>query len=150
MEVSLGTSLQQPYFSVTFHPVTLENDREGNQISELLDAIGEFPMYKLIFTKANSDAGNRIVNEKVDRFVSTHNNCEVYDSLGLNRYLSLIRYSCGVIGNSSGGIVEAPILSIPSVNIGDRQKGRLRAKSIIDCTPNKNSIFDAIKLFFKK
>lgn len=146
LEKSIGTTLDKPYFSVTFHPVTLETGMAGTQMSELLEAISSFPQYKFIFTKANADRDNKIVNKMIDDFVLENDNCEAYESLGLLRYLSLLKHSVGVIGNSSSGIVEAPIYKIPTINIGNRQSGRLKAKSIIDCIPKKSDIVDAILL----
>lgn len=144
LEESLDVSLGGKYFSVTFHPVTLEDCSAEKQINELLCAIERFPQYKFIITKSNADAGNQIVNKKIDEFSINHSNCKVFESLGMIRYLSLLKYSCGIIGNSSSGIVEAPIFKIPTINIGDRQKGRLKAKSIIDCQPQKEEIVAAI------
>lgn len=144
LEKSLGISLTERYFSVTFHPVTLEEGTAGEQIEELFMAIKSMPQYKFIVTKSNADPGNQIVNRKIDEFAAVLNNCEAFESLGMIRYLSLLKHSCGIIGNSSSGIIEAPILKIPTINIGDRQKGRLKANSIIDCNPKKDDIIRAI------
>lgn len=145
LEQTLKLSLKRKYFSVTFHPVTLENDSVLRQINELLMAIEKLPQYDYIFTKSNADSGNYIINNRIDEFVSEHSNCTVFESLGAKRYLSLLNYSSGIIGNSSSGIVEAPSLKIPTINIGDRQKGRLKSKSIIDCEPVCDEIVNAIK-----
>lgn len=144
LEESIDFKLDRPYFSVTFHPVTLENNTAKMQIEELLSALDERPQYKYIITKANADPGNLEINDSIDKFVSTRENCVAHESLGIKRYLSLLKYSSGIIGNSSSGIVEAPVMKIPTINIGDRQKGRLRADSIIDCNPSKNEILAAI------
>ncbi len=144
LETSLHFDLGEHYASVTFHPVTMENNSAEEQITELLTALDLFPQLKFVFTKSNSDTNSRIINTKIDEFVATRDNCVAFQSLGLTRYLSLVKHSCMVIGNSSSGIIEAPILGIPTVNIGDRQKGRLQANSIINCIPYCNNIVSAM------
>lgn len=150
LEQSLHVSLETPYFSVTFHPVTLEKGTAEEQTDELLQAIEYFSTYQFIITKSNADSGNQIINKRIDEFAAQHDNCFVFESLGMIRYLSLLKHSNGIIGNSSSGIIEAPVLKIPTINIGDRQKGRLKAKSVIDCFPNKNDIIAAIEDSQKK
>lgn len=145
LERQIGIALDAPFFCVTFHPVTLEEETAEKQIAELLDAINEFPQYKFIFTKSNADRGNYVINTRIDKYVEKNDNCNVFESLGQLRYLSLMKLSAGVIGNSSSGIIEAPTFCIPTINIGDRQKGRLRSDSIIDCEPNRDSICEAIR-----
>ena len=134
------------YFVVTFHPVTLKNDKKQLEFKNLLDALSGYNDYQVIFTKSNADEGSLVINKMIDEYVSKHKNSKSYFSLGTNRYLSLVKYSCAVIGNSSSGVIEVPALLVPTVNIGDRQKGRVRVKSIIDCKTNKNSINKAIKI----
>ena len=144
LEKSLGIELNECYFSVTFHPVTLESKTAEQQINELLFALDELKDVTFIFTKSNADPGNKVINRKIDEFVQAHSNSYAFESLGVRRYLSLLKNSRGIIGNSSSGIIEAPVLGIPTINIGNRQRGRLRAKSIIDCDTEKNNIKDAI------
>ena len=146
LEDNMKISLESGYFSVTFHPVTLENESAEEQICELLDALVYFDQYKFIITKSNADVGNQIINKKIDEYVEKYDNLYAFESLGNIRYLSLVKFSCGVIGNSSSGIIEAPVFGVPTVNIGDRQRGRLKASSIIDCAPQKNEIISAIML----
>lgn len=142
---SIGFSLDIPYVMVTFHPVTLENNTAQEQISNLLEALDRFQEYRIIFTKANADTDGRIINQKIDEYVENNSNrAIVVTSLGMIRYLSALRCCEMVIGNSSSGIVEAPSFKIPTVNIGDRQLGRVRAKSIIDCEPTIEDISEAI------
>lgn len=141
----LGMDLSRPYFSVTFHPVTLEHNSVEEQTMEMLNAIKELKEYKFIFTKSNADIGGSVINEMIDDFVKKKDNCVCFASLGIKRYLSLLKYSSGIVGNSSSGIIEAPSLKIPTVNIGNRQSGRLKAKSIIDCNPKKEDIVKAIQ-----
>ena len=112
---------------------------------EMLNAIKELKEYKFIFTKSNADIGGSVINEMIDDFVKKNDNCVCFASLGIKRYLSLLKYSSGIVGNSSSGIIEAPSLKIPTVNIGNRQSGRLKAKSIIDCNPKKEDIVKAIQ-----
>ena len=146
LEKSIGFLLEGLYACVTFHPTTLEDGTAEKQIEEVLKAISSFPEIKFIFTKANSDAEGRIINKKIDKFVSANGNCIAFISLGVRRYLSCLKYAAIVIGNSSSGIVEVPSFGIPTINIGDRQKGRLQADSVINCKPIKEDIEKAIKL----
>lgn len=135
---------EKKYAVVTFHPVTLENQTAEEQIIELLKAIERYPDFKFIFTKSNADAGGELINEQIDKFVKTHPNCKAFFSLGLKRYLSALEYSAFVIGNSSSGLSEAPAFGIPTINIGDRQKGRLMPKSVICCEPREEEIVKVI------
>lgn len=141
---SIGFKLDKPYALVTFHPVTLENQSSRSQINELLKALSIYDQMKFIFTKANSDADGRIINSMIDDFVKLNKNCIAVSSLGIKRYLAAVKYSNFVIGNSSSGIIEVPSFRVPTINIGDRQKGRIRAQSIIDCIPEYKAIIDAI------
>ena len=145
LENELKYSLDKPYYSVTFHPVTLEKGTEETQVKELLDAIDKLDDYKFVFSKTNADSENKKIDYMMQQFIREHDNCVMFESLGVRKYLSLLRYSQGVLGNSSSGIIEAPILKIPTVNIGNRQKGRLKADSIIDCEPVCDKILAAIK-----
>lgn len=143
LEKSIGFVLDKPYASVTFHPVTLDNSSE-KYFEEVLKSLEYFPDMKFIITKANADSGGRKINELIERFVDDHLNCIAFSSMGSLRYLSSLKYADMIIGNSSSGIVEAPTLKIPTVNIGDRQKGRLLADSIINCKPDCEDIINAI------
>ena len=146
LEASLQFSLQAPVFLVTFHPVTLEHATAGAQVQQLFDALDRFPEHQIIFTKANADTDGQVINEMIDRFAAINpQRCLAVASLGLKRYLSAMKICSAVIGNSSSGILEAPIFKVPSVNIGDRQKGRLRVKSILDCKADTNAISQAIE-----
>lgn len=134
------------YFVVTYHPVTLKNDKMQKDFQNILDALDRYDDYQIIFTKSNADEGSLNINRMIDNYVLKHKNSKSYFSLGTKKYLSAVKYSCAVIGNSSSGVIEAPALLVPTVNIGDRQKGRVRVKSIIDCNIDKNSIDKAIKI----
>lgn len=131
----------------TFHPTTLEHDLIKNQFENILSALDEFEDLKVIFTKSNSDAEGRIVNNLIDDYVINHPDKSIsFFSMGQLKYLSAMKYCSVVIGNSSSGIIEAPILKKPTINIGDRQKGRLTTKSIINCNPNKEEIVKALDI----
>lgn len=146
LENELEIKLSRPYAVVTFHPVTLEHNSSEEQIRSLLEVCKEYKNLDFIFTKANADAEGRIINESIDKYVKENNNIFVFTSLGMLRYLSALKHSSMVIGNSSSGLVEAPSFGIPTINIGERQKGRLQASSIINCEPTQGSIKQAVNL----
>jgi GDP/UDP-N,N'-diacetylbacillosamine 2-epimerase (hydrolysing) len=138
---AIGFNLEKPYFLVTFHPVTLEKSTSEEQFQVLLDALDAFSEYSVIFTKANADTDGRIINRLIDGYTEKNSKrCLAVTSLGSLRYLSAMKYAIALIGNSSSGILEAPSFRIPTVNIGDRQKGRMQAASILNCTPDVDSI----------
>ena len=134
------------YALCTYHPVTMESGSVDRQISEFLEAIREFPGIEFIVTKSNADQGGARINELFDQAESRISNLHVFTSLGVRRYLSLMKYSEFVLGNSSSGIIEAPAFHVPTVNIGDRQRGRAQAESIINCKEEKEFIVKAITL----
>lgn len=151
LEESINFKLDCPYASITFHPVTLEISDVERQCDELFEALETFSNMKFVFTKANSDAGGRVINHKIDVFVEKHRDkCVAFASLGAKRYLSLLKYCEVVIGNSSSGIIEAPCFKKPTVNIGKRQAGRIKAESIIDCDANKDEIIAAVNKAMSK
>lgn len=130
---------------VTFHPATLEEEQAADQMAELLGALEELPDTHLIFTMPNSDNEGRVLFEMVHAFVALHpQTARAYTSLGQLRYLSCIAQVDGVVGNSSSGITEVPSFRKGTVNIGDRQRGRLRAASVVDCQPTRGDIRRAI------
>jgi len=141
---SIGYDLTSPYAIVTFHPVTLEKDTATKQIEVLLSALDETSGLNYVFTKANADANGRAINNKIDAYCEKKGNTIAFTSMGVLRYLSAMKYCEMVIGNSSSGIIETPSLKKPTVNIGDRQKGRICAKSVISCEPEKNAIIKSI------
>ena len=135
---------------VTFHPTTLEKSSAGEQFQCLLDAIHLLSGTQIIFTKANSDSGGRVINQMIDDFVSNHSNSVAFSSLGYLGYLSVLQFVDAVVGNSSSGLLEAPSFKIATINIGDRQKGRVRANSVIDCPTDKQSIIESIEKSYSK
>lgn len=144
LAASVGLSLEVPFGVVTFHPVTLENDVVA-QCRELLGAIAHFGEYQFIITGANADCGGAEINRLLAEFANRHENVYFTYSLGGKRYLSALQYADFVLGNSSSGLVEAPSFGIPTVNVGDRQKGRLKADSVIDCGTQTDEIVKAVQ-----
>jgi GDP/UDP-N,N'-diacetylbacillosamine 2-epimerase (hydrolysing) len=144
LEKALDFRLGRKKLMITFHPVTLEAGSSGQQMDELLAALEQLQDTHLIFTMPNADTGGREIARQIETFTSSHDNARCYASLGQLRYLSCLKYVDGVVGNSSSGLTEAPSLRIGTVNIGDRQRGRLKAASIIDCAPKRDEISKAI------
>jgi len=147
-EDSINTKLKEKNLLITYHPQTLSNKSPKEQLSEVLQALEKFDDTLLIFTKANADAGGKVINTMIDEFVSKHTNAVAFTSLGQLRYFSALQYVDAVIGNSSSGILEVPSFHKPTINIGDRQKGRLRADSIINTPIEADAISDAIKSIY--
>ena len=145
LEASLGFGLTDKYAVGTFHPVTLEDNTAREQCLQLIQACGRFPDIKFLFTKGNADAGGSEINALMAEAAEKMDNMELVDSLGYLRYLSALKGAEFVIGNSSSGIVEAPAVGIPTVNIGSRQAGRLMADSIISCGSSTDEIAAAIE-----
>jgi UDP-N-acetylglucosamine 2-epimerase (non-hydrolysing)/GDP/UDP-N,N'-diacetylbacillosamine 2-epimerase (hydrolysing) len=146
LEKSLDFKLGDTYFLVTYHPVTLESMNPKDGMSALLCALDHFPDAKVIICYPNSDTGGRILIDMINEYAGIHSD-RIYPctSLGQLRYLSAMKHCQVVIGNSSSGIAEAPVLKKATVNIGSRQQGRLKAPSIIDCKENCEDIVSAIK-----
>lgn len=132
------------YALCTYHPVTMENADIDEQINEVLKAIKSFPCIQFIVTKSNADQGGARINELWDMAEKSIANIHVFTSLGVRKYLSLMKNAQFVLGNSSSGIIEAPNFLVPTVNIGDRQKGRLQSQSIINCGDKTENITEAI------
>ncbi|CUU74147.1 UDP-N-acetylglucosamine 2-epimerase [Campylobacter hyointestinalis] len=150
-EQSINFKLNKKNILVTFHPVTLEKGAAKEQFKELLNALDELKDTNIIFTKANADMGGKIINQMIDKYSSKNSSKAVsFASLGTLRYLSALKHVDMVVGNSSSGLAEAPSFKIATINIGDRQKGRIKADSIIDCEPNKLSIQKAINKAYTK
>lgn len=141
-----GIPKDRDYVVMTFHPVTLEKATARAQTEELLKAIEQQKDWFYLITMANADVGGDIVNQMLQQFAEKKENIKLVPSLGMVRYLSAVKYSRFVLGNSSSGIIEAPSLGIPTVNIGDRQKGRLMADTVISCEPRCEDIVDAMRL----
>lgn len=150
LEIELNFRFAPKNLLVTFHPVTLESSTSRQQFSELLCALDELENTNIIFTKANSDTDGRVINQMIDDYVSINSDKAVgFTSMGQLRYLSALQYVDAVVGNSSSGLAEAPSFKIGTINIGDRQAGRTKADSVIDCPPKKLEINFAIERLYK-
>lgn len=150
-EKSIKFKLAKKNILITFHPVTLENSSAREQFNELLNALDELEETNFIFTKANSDTDGDVINKMIDEYVSENPQKAVaFASLGQLRYLSAIKFVDIVLGNSSSGLLEVPSFKKATINIGDRQKGRARASSVIDVRPVKEEILAAIKRAYSK
>lgn len=149
LEKEIGFSLGRQCILVTYHPVTLEQATAQMQFQNLLNAIDTIDGLRAIFTKANADTEGRIINQMIDEYVTIKKNTVIsFTSMGQLRYLSAVKHVDAVVGNSSSGIVEAPSFKVPTVNIGDRQKGRIQTRSVINCSPTKDAIVQALKQAF--
>ncbi len=145
LEESLGWRLRKPFAIGTFHPVTLEQNTAEKQVDSLLEAIKSNPDIFFLFTKANADTDGRVINDRLVCCSNDLDNLFLVDSLGVKRYLSALKYASFVIGNSSSGLVEVPSFNIPTINIGDRQRGRVAGDTVIHCDVDKDSICEAIR-----
>lgn len=145
LEQGIGFEIGDDCILVTYHPVTMERNSAETQFGALLEAIDRVGC-RVIFTKPNSDSDGRIIIKMIDEYVAANGDkAACYTSLGYMRYLSALQFVKAAVGNSSSGILELPSFGIPTVNIGDRQKGRLRADSVIDCNTDVDSIEKAIR-----
>ncbi|MDE6323725.1 MAG: UDP-N-acetylglucosamine 2-epimerase (hydrolyzing) [Paramuribaculum sp.] len=145
LESFLGVGIDRRTLVVTYHPVTADDRSSGELFGSLLAALERFVTSTVVFTYPNNDAHGQEIIRMIDRFVASHPERAVaFPSLGMKRYLSLLRYAGAAVGNSSSGIIEVPSMGIPTVNIGRRQEGRLSASSVIDCADDEASIADAV------
>lgn len=149
LEQSLDFSLGDRSLLVTFHPPTLDGEAANEQMQALLDGLDSLgDQVRLVFTMPNADTGGRALTGMVERYVVSRPHARAYSSLGQLLYLSCMRHVDGVVGNSSSGLAEAPSFGIGTVNVGDRQAGRLRTDSVIDCPPEAQAIEAALKQLF--
>ena len=145
LEESLEFKNLTPFLLITYHPETQKGTPEAD-MQNLLDALDEIDGYNMIFTKSNADAGGARINEMVDEYCAKHSTkAKAFFSLGLKRYLSAMKYCAAVVGNSSSGVVETPSFKVPTVNIGDRQKGRYIAENVICTKDDKDSILKGLQ-----
>tara|TARA_A100001015_G_scaffold321552_1_gene452923 strand:+ start:4488 stop:5651 length:1164 start_codon:yes stop_codon:yes gene_type:complete len=150
-EKSIKFKLNTKNIIVTFHPSTLDNQSSKKQFKELLDAIKDLKDTNIIFTKTNSDTGGKEINKMIDFYTSQHHENSIgIISLGHLRYLSALQYVDVVVGNSSSGILEAPSFKIGTINIGNRQEGRIKAKSVVDCKAKKKDILKSLNKIYSK
>ena len=148
LETSLDFKLGSKSLLITFHPVTLEISTAESQMEELLAALADLVDTQLLFTLPNADTDGRVMIKMVEQFVVEHPNARAYASLGQLRYLSCIAQVDGVVGNSSSGLAEVPSFKKGTINIGDRQRGRLQAASVINCDPDRESIATALEQLY--
>lgn len=145
LEKKLNFKLFKKNFLITFHPETLNSNEARYQIKELLEALKFFPDARLVFTMPNADPENKIIEQSIKLFCKKNSNAKFFKSLGQLTYFSCLNYFDVVIGNSSSGLLEAPSFKISTVNIGERQSGRVKAISVIDCKIQKKQIIKSIK-----
>jgi len=146
---TLGLKFSKKNLLVTFHPVTLEQKTSQKQFQPLLDVLDKLYDTYVIFTMPNADVDGRIIKSMIEEYVRNHADTSIaFTTMGQTNYYSALQYVDALVGNSSSGIAEAPSFKIGTINIGDRQKGRLRAKSVIDCEPNENSIMLAFQTLY--
>ena len=151
LEKKIGFKFGKRNLLVTFHPVTMENNTAEKHFIELLNALKTLNHTRFIFTHPNSDTDGRVIRDLIESFTENNNDISIsFQSMGRVNYLSSLQFIDGVVGNSSSGLAEAPSFKIGTINIGDRQKGRLKAKSIIDCEPTTDSIKNAIETLYSE
>ena len=148
LEAILNLKFGEKNLLITFHPVTLELAAADKQINELLVALDQLSGINYIFTSPNADSGSNYIGQAIEKFVATHENSSFFASLGQLNYYSCVQFVDGVLGNSSSGILEVPTFRKGTINIGDRQKGRVQAGSVINCEPDVESILNAIKVLY--
>lgn len=151
IENEIGFLIDKHTLLVTYHPVTLGDRSAMKDIADLLTALDSRKDLRIIFTMPNSDAGGRAMADAIDSFVSSHpDRAKSFRSLGVKRYLSVMKYVAAVVGNSSSGVLEAPSLGVPTLNIGDRQHGRIAAESVLNCAPDTESILAGLEEVLSK
>lgn len=148
LESQLGFKIGEKSLLITFHPVTLDAESPEQQMSELLAALSHLHHTTLIFTMPNADTGGLALINMIEEFVKKNDNAKAFTSLGQLRYLSCLSHIDGVVGNSSSGLTEVPTFKKGTINIGDRQLGRIKPSSVIDCAPRERDIIQAIEKLF--
>jgi len=144
LEKKYQVNLQAPPLLVTFHPVTLEYEQTGYYITELLAALAQFEK-PVIFTLPNADTGGRVIRQKIQEYIRERSSAYILENLDTEDYFSLMSFASAMVGNSSSGIIEAPSLKLPVVNIGSRQAGRVRGKNVIDVGYSQSDIITGIR-----
>lgn len=148
LEQALDFKLGARNLLITFHPVTLESESSETQMRALLSALDSFPDIHCIFTMPNADNDSRVIFRLIEEFTARRANSKAFTSLGQLRYLSCLRHVDGVVGNSSSGLIEVPSFRKATINVGDRQKGRLRAQSVLDCNADSTAIRSCIEKIY--
>lgn len=145
LEASLDYQLDENSVMCTYHPVTLGIRTPADEINDFLQALDEIPSMRVLFTMPNSDQGGETIEAAIEDYCAKNPRSKAFISLGMRRYLSALQYVTAVIGNSSSGILEVPSAHIPTLNIGDRQNGRTKGESIVDCKSDKTSVIEGLK-----
>ena len=150
LSASLNFKLEQPYFLVTYHPVTLASEPAKASFENLLKALDAFPQHQIILTYPNADDGGREIIPLLEAYAKQQPSRVLANpSLGQKRYLSAVKHAAALVGNSSSGIIEVPSFKVPTVNIGERQRGRLAAESVFSCPSNTAAIIETLQLGLK-
>ena len=145
----MGIKFDKKNLLITYHPVTLEDGTSQKNFKSLINTLNELKDTYLIFTLPNSDSDSQVIKIMIKDYVAKNRDRSIsFSSMGNLNYLSLLQFVDGVVGNSSSGLLEAPTFKIGTINIGDRQTGRIKADSVIDCKPNQNSVSNAIKKLY--
>lgn len=151
IEKEIDFKIDENTILVTYHPVTLGNRTAKDDIDDFITALEERKDLRVIFTMPNSDTGSQFIIDAVNGFVDRNpNRAKAFKSLGVVRYLSVMKQVAAVVGNSSSGIVEVPSFGIPTLNIGDRQKGRIQAESTYNCLPDEESVLKGLDIILSK
>lgn len=151
IEKEIGFEIDGNTILVTYHPVTLGNRTAKDDIRDFLDALEERKDLRIVFTMPNSDAGGQFISDAINEFVAdNHQRAKSFKSLGVVRYLSVMKQVVAVVGNSSSGLAEVPSFGIPTLNIGERQKGRIAAESVYNCASDKESILKGLDIVLSK
>lgn len=150
LSASLNFKLEQPYFLVTYHPVTLASEPATASFENLLKALDKFPQHQIILTYPNADDGGREIIPLLEAYAKKQPaRVLAIPSLGQQRYLSAVKHAAAVVGNSSSGIIEVPSFKVPTINLGERQRGRLAAASVFSCPSNTAAIIETLQLALK-
>lgn len=152
LEKSLNINLSDKIFLITWHPETIKQKNKNtlSGLKELLIALDNFSEYQIIFTQANTDSGGKKINHLLQQVCKEKKTCYLFASLGIQRYLSMVKLSDAILGNSSSGLIEVPAMHIATVNIGHRQDGRYKPESVIDCDSDSKQIVEAISIACSK
>jgi GDP/UDP-N,N'-diacetylbacillosamine 2-epimerase (hydrolysing) len=146
-----GIKFSKKNLLITYHPVTLEKQTSEQNFQILLEVLDDLKDMYLIFTMPNADSDGQIIKKMINNFVKDHPKKSIsFTSMGSLNYLSTLQFVDGVVGNSSSGLAEVPTFKIGTINVGDRQKGRLKSGSIIDCEPTKKAIKQALDILYNK
>lgn len=146
----LDIDLSIPTILCTYHPVTLDNIKLKDALNNLFLSFSEFPDFQVIFTYPGMDENYNYIIKRIEDYCNKRKNCFIFTNLGVKKYLSIMKYCKVLVGNSSSGIIEAPSMKVPTVNIGNRQMNRTSSSSVMNCSNSKTHIIKSIKLAISK